>query len=152
MMMDMENGGFMRQKARIAAVTAGLVVAGGIFGTIAGALVLLVWFTAQDPSGMTLSAVKGILLFSIFVGGGLGAVLGPLLAWTVMRHVPLWLAVGGTTVGTFVSGGLTILITGSPGFGIMMGVVGCIASAIALHERFAPAEQRVMKRASIAPR
>lgn len=150
MMTNTANGGRMRQKLRIAAVTAGLMAAGGIFGTIAGSLALLLWFTAMDPSGMTLSAVKGIVFISIFIGGGLGAVLGPLLAWTVMRHVPLWLAVGGTTLGTFVSGGLTMLIAG-PTLGIMMGVVGCIASAIALHERFRPAEPRRIAGASTAP-
>lgn len=142
----------MRQKLRIAAATAALMVAGGIFGTIAGWLVLLLWMIAEEgPSAVTLSRLQFILFFAIFVGGGLGAVLGPLLAWTVMRHVPLWLAVGGTTVGTFLSGGLTMLITGSPGFGIMLGVVGCIASAIALHERFRPAEPRRIAGASTAP-
>jgi hypothetical protein len=134
----------MQQRMRIAAVMAGLVVAGGIFGTIAGTLVLLAWQVALEGPG-SLGQGLGMLLFlAIFFGGGLGAVLGPLAAWVLMRHVPLWLAVGGTTLGTLVSGGLVVLITGNPFFSILAGVVGMMASAAALNDRYRGKEKRLI--------
>jgi hypothetical protein len=124
-------------RMRIALVTAGLVVAGGVFGTVAGTLVLLVW---QLPAGGF--SLKGALSLGVFFGGGLGALLGPLAACTVMRHVPLGLAVGGTTLGTFASGGLALVVTGSPLFGIAAGVAGFTFTAAALQARFPPAAAR----------
>lgn len=132
----------MRQRIRIAAVTAGLVVAGGVFGTIAGTLVLLVWLVVLDPSNLSLAGLGTMLFAGTVIGGGLGAVLGPLAAWTVMRDVPLWLAVGGTTLATFTIGGLGLWITGSPIVAIVMGVVGLFVSGAALQKRFRPREQR----------
>ncbi len=135
----------MQQRMRIAAVTAGLVVAGGIFGTIAGTLVLWVWMAATDPSDITLAGLGMTLFFGIFFGGVPGAVLGPLAAWVLMRHVPLWLAVGGTTLGTFASGGLVVLITGNPFFAILAGAVGMMASAAALNDRYPGKKQRLIE-------
>lgn len=127
---------------RIAAVWAGLVVAGGVFGTIAGTLVLVAWFVRQDGLDAIAQAVEAAVFFGIFFGGGLGAVLGPLAGWVLMRHVPLWVAVGGTTLATFASGGLAMLITGHPLIGILVGTVGFMMSAAALHDRYPDPEKR----------
>jgi hypothetical protein len=121
---------------RIAAVTAGLMVAGGIFGTIAGSLVLLAWRVALDGPGSIFDGLWMVAIFGVVFGGGLGVVLGPLAAWTLMRRVPLWLAVGGTTLGTCVSGGLTLLVTGNPFWALLVGAVGLMMSAAALNDRF----------------
>lgn len=123
---------------RIAAVTAGLSVVGGIFGTIVGTLVLIAWQLPGGELSLSWRSLQGLLFLGVFFGGSAGALLGPLAGWGLMRHVPLWLAVGGTTLGTFAGGALTLALTGSPGLAIMAGVVGFMATAAALRDRFDP--------------
>lgn len=132
----------MQRSMRIALVTAGLVVAGAVFGTIAGSLVLGPWLLAE---GVSLNDLRSVIGFSIVFGGLPGAFLGPLAAWMMMRNVPLWLAVGGTTLGTLASGGLTVLISGNPGLAMLVGIVGFTMSAAALNKRFAPDEQHLIE-------
>jgi hypothetical protein len=130
---------------RIAAVTAGLMVAGGIFGTVAGIFVLLVMGLVDGETIAPTLADFGILLrFGIVVGGGLGAVLGPVAAWLLMRHVPLGVAVGGTTLGTLAGGGLALLATSDPFAALFYGVVGFGISAIGLRLRY-PGPQRLLR-------
>lgn len=124
----------MRWK-RIALVTAGLAVAGGVFGTLVGTVVLFAWLASIGELG---NAPKdaGFLAWLVLVfGGGLGAVLGPLAAWVLMRHVPIWLAVGGTTLGTMAAGGIGLLATGHPITAMLCGVAGFGATAIGLRLR-----------------
>jgi hypothetical protein len=123
----------MQRWTRIAAVTAGLSVAGGIFGTITGTTLLLAWQVALDGFSSISDGFEGLLILGVVFGGGLGAVLGPLAAWTLMRHVPLWLAVGGTTLGTLASGGVALLMTGNPVFAMLVGIGGLMMSAAALN-------------------
>ncbi|HEU4885980.1 MAG TPA: hypothetical protein VFT45_27330 [Longimicrobium sp.] len=129
-------------KMRIAAVTAGLVLAGGVFGAIAGTLVLMVWQLRIDGLAGSWAAMGWCVVFGVFFGGGFGALLGPLAAWVLMRHVPLWLAVGGTTLGTFASGALVMAISGNPVIALYVGFIGFMLTAAALHDRFPPEGRR----------
>jgi hypothetical protein len=133
----------MQRWMRIAAVTAGLVVAGGVFGTISGTIVLLGWMVGMEGFSSVSDNLGFLLFLGVIFGGGLGAVLGPLAAWMLMRHVPLWLAVGGTTFGTCASGGLALLVTGDPGFAVMLGIAGFLLSAAAVNNGSTGDEQRL---------
>ncbi len=117
------------------------MVLGGIFGTIAGALVLLVWHMRQGAA--IGDGWDGILFMSAVMGGTMGVVLGPLAAWTLLRRVPLWLAVIGPTFGTVVSGGLAVLVTNHPLIAILVGMIGTMGSAAALYDRFLPDPRRL---------
>lgn len=130
---------------RIAAVTAGLMVAGGVFGTIAGMIVLIAWRLAHaDLWIFTPEGLDFVLGFAMIFGGGLGAVLGPLAAWLLMRHVPLGLAVGGTTLGTLAGGGVALVATGDPVFAMLYGMGGFAISAIGLRLRVPRRERRLL--------
>ena len=130
---------------RIAAVTAGLMVAGGVFGTIAGMIVLIAWgMVHADPSIFTLDGLRFVLEFAIVIGGVLGAVLGPIAAWLLMRHVPLGLAVGGTTLGTLAGGGIALVATGDPVVAMLYGVGGFAISAIGLRLRVPRSDRRLL--------
>lgn len=120
---------------RIAAVTAGLILAGGIFGTIVGMAVLIAWGLV-DGDVVGFSELGSLLPFSLVFGGGPGAVLGPLSAWLLMRNVPLGLAVGGTTLGTLAGGVAALIATADPFAAMFYGVVGFGISAIALRIRY----------------
>lgn len=125
------------QIKRIAAITAGLMVAGAVFGTMAGIAVLMAWSLLDGDVIKFKPADLGLMLqISMFFGGGLGAVLGPFSAWVLMRHVPLGIAVGGTTLGTLASGGLGLLVTGDPVFAMLYGIMGFGISALALRRRY----------------
>lgn len=132
----------MQRWMRIAAVTGALIAAGGIFGTIVGALVLGVWVLTVDGAGPGLAELRFVMEYAIVIGGAAGAVLGPIAAWVLMRHVPLWLAVGGTTLGTLAGGGLAALATGDPVLGMYGGAAGFAATAIGLRLRV-PRERRL---------
>lgn len=123
--------------ARIMAVTAGLVVAGALFGGLAGAAVLVLWAMQLEGVYAALSDPSIPLMGALF-GGVVGAVLGPLAAWLLMRHVPLWLAVGGTTLGTLAGGAVGMLLTGAPDLSMYAGMAGFAVSAIALRVRTRP--------------
>lgn len=130
---------------RIAAVTAGLVIAGGVFGTIAGMIVLIAWVMADPgPFSFSLAELKITLLLGVVFGGALGAVLGPIAAWLLMRHVPLGLAVGGTTLGTLAGGGAALAATGDPGAAMLYGMAGFGISAIGLRLRVPRRERQLL--------
>ncbi|HEX8318022.1 hypothetical protein [Longimicrobium sp.] len=130
---------------RIAAVTAGLMVAGGVFGTIAGMVVLIAWGMFDGgPFHFTLNDLSLLLQISVIFGGVLGAVLGPVAAWLLMRHVPLGLAVGGTTLGTLAAGGVALVATGEPALAMLYGMAGFAISAIGLRLRVLRRERRLL--------
>lgn len=120
---------------RIAVVTAGLMVAGGVFGTVAGLLVLLAWGLAGGDAILGMHDLSVMLQVAVVFGGGLGAVMGPVSAWVLMRRVPLWLAVGGTTLGTLASGGIGLLATADPVSAMYWGMAGFGITALGLNLR-----------------
>ena len=130
---------------RIAAVTAGLAAAGAVFGTIAGALVLGAWVVAVDSLGPGWAEMRFVLEYAMIFGGVPGAILGPLAAWLLMRHVPLWLAVGGTTLGTLASGGLALLLSDSPFTAMLFGMLGFVVSVFAVRGHGPDDEPRLIE-------
>lgn len=84
---------------RILAVTATLAGIGAAVGALLGMVAIaFVGFLREGPTG----ALESQKLFPVaaFMGGSVGVLLGPLSAWTLMRHVPIWKAIVGTAVGT----------------------------------------------------
>ncbi len=118
----------MRAK-RVLLVTAGLMVAGAVFGAIAAAFLVVLlgplagWWD-MPPSGFLIGGGR--------LGAIYGAVLGPLGAWLLMRDVPLGLALGGTAVGTLF-GGVAAFVIDLPGPSLFYApVVGFTLAALAL--------------------
>ncbi len=122
---------------RVLAVTAALSVAGAVFGGLAGTVTLVGWGIATSGLRIVLRDPEMGLYGTLF-GGVLGAVLGPLAAWLLMRHVPLGLAVAGTTLGTLAGGALGLLFTMDPVLSMYAGLAGFGVSAIALRVRTRP--------------
>ncbi len=113
---------------RMAALTTGLAVAGGIAGSVTSVammLALMVNMGEFPPMGIFLLGAGGV------VGGIMGAVLGPPAAWLLLRHVPLGRAIGGTAVGTFLSSVLWLMVIGESAFPLGA-LAGFILSAVAV--------------------
>jgi hypothetical protein len=86
---------------RILAVTAGLSLTGFVLGAVLGALL----FGAASVVAAGVRPNLALPVLSAALGCGvLGLVLAPLAAWTLMRHVPLWRALGETALGTALGG------------------------------------------------
>lgn len=101
--------------ARIATVTAGLAAAGAVAGAVVGVLVAATWLLSAGHMLGLLLNLDGVLFFGAY-GAVAGATLGPLAAWLLMRHVPLWKATGGTALGTLAGALLGIAVDGRMGF------------------------------------
>jgi hypothetical protein len=86
---------------RILAVTAGLSLTGFLLGAALGGLL----FGAASVIAAGVRPNLALPVLGAALGCGvLGLVLAPLAAWTLMRHVPLWRALGETALGTALGG------------------------------------------------
>ena len=120
---------------RVLAVTTGLVAAGALTGALCGVLALTPLLIAnwlRTTPEMHFTPATVLALWGVRAGATLGAVLGPTLAWGLLRRVPLWRVVTWTAVGT-VLGSLagwaaagTALVPSGPavGVGALLGFLG----------------------------
>ncbi|HEU0015706.1 MAG TPA: hypothetical protein VFQ45_18660 [Longimicrobium sp.] len=109
---------------RILLVTLGLSVAGAIVGTAVGWAVLVSWGLFDGVIAVT---DPFVVEFAFIVAGRMGAVLGPVAAWLLMRHVPIGRAIGGTALGTFAGGIAGIALVIDP---VLSGMAGFAAAAV----------------------
>lgn len=82
----------MSRPARIVAVTALLVALGAAAGAVACGFALLGSLLADPATGVAVPAF--VFRNALCTSAGLGAVVGPPVAWTWLRRVPLGVAVG----------------------------------------------------------
>jgi hypothetical protein len=89
--------------ARIAVVTAGLLVAGALFGSIAAAIGATI---AVALAGKGFAELYGLTMVGVatLIGGVLGAPLLPATSWLLLRRVPMGRSWLGTTAGAVVGG------------------------------------------------
>ena len=108
---------------RVAAVTAGLAGAGAVFGAAAGAAALTVGtlITDHEIAGFWVGA---------FLGGSLGAIMAPPLAWGLLRRVPLGKMFVRCATGTAVGGVIAWIV--DPVFGLFGAMAGCLFTCVAL--------------------
>jgi hypothetical protein len=95
----------VKLSAKIALITLGLGGLGAIVGSILGAV--MVALLAVRTSTSFPVRVVGV---GAGFGAAAGAVLAPIAAWTLMRHVPIWRAVAETALGTFVGAGVGLVL------------------------------------------
>lgn len=124
----------MARLGRIVGVTIGLVGAGIVFGALAGG-------TAFTLVGVLADARISVELFWVgaLFGAPLGAVTAPLLAWLLLRRVPLGRMFLVCSVGTAIGGVIGWFAT-SAGSDIIRNSLGgaftgCVIAAIALWHR-----------------
>jgi hypothetical protein len=117
----------MQRTLRVVQITAGLAVAGAVFGALAAAIACAVWLTVDFGAPTAVHELQ-ILAWAGAVGGVLGAALGPAAAWLLLRRVPLGRAVLGATGGAVVGGAGAALAGGFPPGGAVLGLI--VAAAL----------------------
>ena len=118
----------------IAALSLTGAIIGGLLGTGAMALLLVFrdFYWEGRATGVDWFGAAGTF------GAVAGAVLAPIAAWTLMRSVPLWRAIGEPALGTTLGAVIAMLIEFEPGtsFGVIGpaigGVIGFVAAAVRL--------------------
>ena len=83
---------------RIAAITAGLMVAGGIFGAVSAAIGAMIAISITEGPGHAFDIP--IVPIATVIGAMLGAPLLPATSFLLLRRVPLGLSWVGTALGT----------------------------------------------------
>lgn len=121
----------MTRLGRIVVVTIGLVGAGIIFGALAGGTAFSVVVMLADGRISTELFEIGAIF-----GAPLGAITAPLLAWLLLRRVPLGRMFLVCSVGTAIGGVAGWFATGAGGNIILNPIggalIGCVVAAIAL--------------------
>jgi hypothetical protein len=118
-------------------VTLAVSAVGAVVGAALGALTLLGLAIAVASSRVLQG---GGLADAASLGSVIGAVLAPVAAWTLMRHVPVWRAILETALGTALGTGLGLIaawLAGAiPGLGMFWplasGLAGFVAAALRL--------------------
>ena len=124
----------MTRLSRIVVVTIGLVCAGIVSGALAGGTAFaLVVVLADGRISTELFEIGAIF------GAPLGAIVAPLLAWLLLRRVPLGRMFLVCSVGTAIGGVVGWFATGAGGDIILNPIggafIGCVVAAIALWHR-----------------
>lgn len=120
---------------RVIGATLGLIAAGALFGGVAASIAVVFWGMAIF--GGTFDAVPAAMGFAFSTGAILGSFMGPLVAWGLLRRVPLGKAVLGATIGACVGGALTAFFPFPATHPLIGGAVGMLGSAVIMRARFA---------------
>lgn len=115
-------------KARIAA---GLVVAGGAAGALAGAtLTALGKVVAGAPPATLANYAWNMAAFGV-----LAAVIGPVVTWSALRRVPLWRTIVEPLAGALLGAGVGLALGSSAAF-VALAPVGLVVSMVRLSRRY----------------
>ena len=115
----------MSRAPRIIAVTVGLAVLGALCGGVLGALVFLGMVGGSE--GFRIPPLREVLFVGAVVGAPIGAVLAPILGWTLLRQAPIGVAVRAAVLWSAGAALLGWLIT--PGLAVPFAILGLVWGA-----------------------
>ena len=124
-MADDSLEGFTSAKLRVTALLSGL---GGLAGAAAGTVLT---YLGNVISGYPVPPSFGIYLWNSVFIAAVGAVVGPPLAWSMLRAVPVWRAVCETSAAGLAAGVLSMLV--APSFFVVAVPAGAVAAAVRLN-------------------
>jgi hypothetical protein len=129
----------MKGVRRILAVTAGLIITGAVAGGVAGESALTFCIILVTSPVPRLSGLMDWFAFGGILGAVLGGVTAPILAWLLLRQVPLGRMFAVCAVGTMMGGVVGWFATPRSGDIVLIPLIGaflgCLLTAIALRYR-----------------
>jgi hypothetical protein len=125
------------RRLRILIVTLLLGALGGLAGALGGAVIALGALAVVD-SAPELGEMAFIVVAAAGVGGAFGVIVGPLLSWTMLRHVPIGRAILQTAIAAGLAATLSLMLAFS--FFAMLGVslTAAALAALRLRRRYPP--------------
>ena len=135
----------MTRPSRVLAVTAGLAVAGAVTGAGCGVVALtpvVVSDWIRPSHDYYFATFSDLAPWAAGAGAAFGAVSGPLLAWSLLRHVPFWRVILWAATGTVVGSLVAWAAAGAslaPGLPSIFGgaLLGMVIAGVALRRRVA---------------
>ncbi len=128
----------MQKASKVLIVTAGLVVTGAVVGAICGMVGLATSLAVQgeSPAAQDLA----IYAFAGVIGAFVGSIIAPLLAWGLLRYVPIGRAVAQCALGTTLGG--MVAFTLEPNASLFVPVLGALFGFVAAAVRLRIATPR----------
>ena len=105
--------------ARVAIVTLALVIVGALIGALTSVLALVVVLMLRGSPGFP--QLMAAIMMAGYVGAAIGAVMAPIVAWVLLRRVPLWRAITQTALGTLLGAIVTSFTFPGPIIGAIIG-------------------------------
>jgi hypothetical protein len=105
--------------ARVAIVTLALVIVGALIGALTSVLALVVVLMLRGSPGFP--QLLAAIMMAGYVGAAIGAVMAPIVAWVLLRRVPLWRAITQTALGTLLGAIVTSFTFPGPIIGAIIG-------------------------------
>lgn len=115
--------------SRIAAITLGLMAVGALCGGAIGIMITAATSLAERHV-VRLEDAGAIVVLGGFFGGAIGAVLAPLLAWVLLREVPIGRSIVETGAGALL--GAAVAFFAAPGYMIAAAILGFVAAGLRL--------------------
>ena len=95
----------MIRQTRVALITLALILAGAMSGAVSGFVAIQAGVAAYLHSGAPPELIAGASL----IGAAFGALVAPTFAWSLLRSVPLGLAIAGISAGAGIGGAVGVL-------------------------------------------
>ena len=133
----------MSNTSRIFATTVGLLALGAICGALLGALLFL--GIVGLSVGFRVPSLGAVLAVGTAVGAPVGVVLAPILGWTLLRHVPIGVALRAVVSWSVGAAVLGWLIT--PWFAVPSAILGLLWGAWRVRARTRDRQTRQLEQA-----
>lgn len=95
----------MSLHTRVTLISIGLILAGSVSGAVSGFMAIEVGVAAYFHS----VAPRELIAGASIIGAAFGALAAPMIAWSLLRSVPVWLAVSGIAAGAGIGGAIGVL-------------------------------------------
>ena len=144
----MKQSSALLQRPR--AVAAVVLVSAIVYGVVGALIGIGALARASHP--IRLEVALAAVFFSGALGGGFGAIAGPLVAFSFLRHVPLGRAIIKPAAGAGLTTALTFLAT--PDLRVVFGLSLAVAILVGIHLRrrtTSPVETRIGRSSVTVP-
>ena len=112
---------------KVVVVTVALMIVGTVVGALTSVLALAAVLMLRGSPGAP--QLLAAVMMAAYAGAAIGAVMAPVVAWILLRRVPLWRAITQTALGTLIGAVVCSFTIPGP---IVGAIIGFTLAAIRL--------------------